>query len=338
MKNKIITFDDALKMRGKGHTHLLLGNGFSIAWRKDIFRYDSLFKQADFTNLNSNAIEAFKIFSTDDFEIIMKALRDASKLVRIYSKKDKKLAKQLEEDANKLKEILLKAIAMSHPESPADITEDEYLSCINFLKNFGDIYTLNYDLLLYWVIMKAKEQIKFDDGFRTPNSGKAGYVSWDIEKTNGQNIFYLHGALHIFDAGAEIQKYTWINTGIKLIKQIRGALVENYYPLIVSEGESIEKLTKIRHSDYLSRSMRSFSQIGGNLFIYGHSLASNDNHIIDLIASGKVENLFISIHGDPESESNKRMIDKTSSLKSLRKNKHPLEINFYDAETAKIWE
>ena len=57
----------------------------------------------------------------------------------------------------------------------------------------------------------------------------ASYVVWEPENSHGQNIHFLHGALHIFDAGSEIQKYTWNNTGVRLIEQIRNALTKEYY-------------------------------------------------------------------------------------------------------------
>jgi hypothetical protein len=87
-------------------------------------------------------------------------------------------------------------------------------------------------------------------------------------------MWFLHGALHVFDSGTEIQKYTWKNTGVRLIDQIRDALSRDYFPLFVSEGTSDEKYEKIRHNDYLAKGYRSFSQITGDLFIYGHSLAA----------------------------------------------------------------
>ena len=61
-----------------------------------------------------------------------------------------------------------------------------------------------------------------DDGFRKPEDD-APYVTWEPENTYKQNVYYAHGGLHLFDAGAVLQKYTWSNTGIPLIKQIRAA-------------------------------------------------------------------------------------------------------------------
>jgi len=176
-----------------------------------------------------------------------------------------------------------------------------------------------------------------DDGFRTPDEGEADYVTWDAEKTIGQTLFYLHGALHIFDADYVLKKYTWVNTGIRLIDQIRSALEQGLYPHIVAEGTSREKQAKILHSMYLSRAYRSFANIGSNLFIYGHSLADNDQHWLDLIAKGKTKHLFVSLYGDPNSDANQFIRTRGLQVQERRPAKRPLELHFYDASTAQVW-
>jgi hypothetical protein len=333
-----ISFQEALNISSsEGKRHLLTGNGFSIACKKDIFVYDSLFEQADFSRLSPNVKKAFDLFDTKDFEIIMRALKDSSKLISLYSKEQKELIAQLEFDAAELRTVLVNAIASSHPERPDDISQDEYACCIKFLKNFSTTYTLNYDLLLYWTIMNSEGELRCDDGFRTPDEGKTNYVSWDIEKTDGQNIHYLHGALHLYDAGSKLQKYTWVNTGVKLIDQIRTALENDLYPLIVSEGKSIEKVDKIMHSNYLSRGMRSLSKIGGSLFIYGHSLASNDSHFLNLIPKSKIKRLFVSLFGDPNSPTNQSIISTAEKLVAPRVGRNRIELYFYDSISARVW-
>jgi len=338
--HKLLTFEEAInKSSYLSKRHLLTGNGFSIACRKDIFMYDSLFQQADFKKLNPNVFKIFEYLKTKDFELVMKHLKYASEILRIYSPTSIGLIKQLDNDAEELKNVLVNAIASSHPENPSEINETEYEFCKNFIVHFNNVYTLNYDLLLYWMFMHFQEskQLLSDDGFRTPDDGKADYVSWDIEKTDGQNLFYLHGALHVFDSGSELQKYTWINTGIKLIEQIRNALDTNKFPLFVSEGNSLDKTDKIMHSNYLSRGLRSFSHITGSLFIYGHSLADNDDHILNIIPKSKIQNLFISIYGNINSESNKLIVQKAESIVSKRKGKTPLNLYFFDSTTANVW-
>jgi hypothetical protein len=339
MNHTIMTFAEALKNDKLPRRHLLLGNGFSIACRSDIFRYESLFEQADFSALNNTVEKVFEVLNTKDFEIVMKQLRGASQLISVYDPTNTRVIAAMLADAEDLKNVLVNAIASSHPENPSEINESEFQHSKRFLTNFQNIYSLNYDLLLYWTTMHFQEtkEIHADDGFRTPDSGKAQYVSWDIEKTNGQNVFYLHGALHIFDTPAELQKYTWVNTGIKLIEQIRNALDANSFPLFVSEGSSLEKMNKIMHSNYLSRCFRSFSNITGSLFIYGHSLANNDSHILNLIPKSKIENLYVSLYGDQTTKENIEIIQKAEQLQRLRQGKKSLSIYFFDAESAQVW-
>jgi hypothetical protein len=331
-----ITFEEALKLSEDGNRHVLLGNGFSIDCRPDIFLYGKLFEQASFDDI-PRAREVFRALSSTDFERVIKALRDFAVVAHIYSGSSVEAAS----DADVLKEVLVRTIAKSHPARPADIKLDEYAWCKRFLSNFNRIFTVNYDLLLYWALMheEIEPEVSCDDGFRKPvDDYEASYVTWEPEKSYEQNVYYLHGALHLFDAGTELQKYTWINTGIPLIEQIREALSRNYFPLFVAEGSSSEKYARIRHSDYLAKAYRSFLPITGSLFIHGHSLAPNDEHVLNAIGKGRTDRLFIGLHGDPNSDSNKLVVQKALSLASLRRSKrHSLKVDFYMSETAHVW-
>lgn len=336
---EVLSFVDALSLAPEtSKRHALLGNGFSRAWRDDIFSYDALLEQARFENLSPFARRAFEALGTTDFEEVMRALRSAATLVNLYDN-NAELQRRLFQDAIGLQEVLVQAIAGRHPDRPHAVSEDEHCHAKSFLANFGSIYTLNYDLLLYWALMQQElaPHVPFDDGFRTPDDGPCEYVTWEVEKTDKQTVFYLHGALHIFDAGHEIQKYTWVNTGVALIDQIRSALEANLYPLFVSEGESRQKLEKIKHSDLLARGYRSFSKIGGALFLYGHSMATNDQHIIRLIEKNKCSKLFVSLFGDPESPANRRIRECSLEIANARPPTRSLEVRFFDATSAHVW-
>ncbi|PCI22596.1 MAG: DUF4917 domain-containing protein [Piscirickettsiaceae bacterium] len=321
--------------------HALLGNGFSISCRPDIFVYGKLFERADFSDLSSSAKLAFEALGTQDFEKVIKVLRDASVVLTAYKGSLNSLIQQLKEDADGLREVLVQAIASSHPEWPGEISDVEYMFCQNFLKNFKNVYTLNYDLLLYWAVMHDDEdenKIKSDDGFRTPEDNfDSEYVVWEAGTSRSQNIWYLHGALHVFDAGTEIQKYTWVNTGQRLIEQIRDALERDYFPLFVAEGTSEEKLERIMHSEYLAKGKRSFSSIGGALFIHGHSLATNDEHFLKTIEKGKIKHLYVGLFGDENSPNNKAIKARALLIASNRAKKKLLNVSFYDSASAKVW-
>jgi hypothetical protein len=191
--------------------------------------------------------------------------------------------------------------------------------------------------------MKALEAggVNYDDGFRYEEG--QDYVVWHPEEAKSQNIFYLHGALHLFDTGAEIKKYTWNKTGVRLIDQVRAELKQDNFPLFVAEGNSVEKMTRINHSQYLGRGIRSFAEIGGSLFVYGHSLADNDRHYLEFIVKNKVEKLFVSLFCDESAKQDKEnalVRQRAECFVNARvqlKKKYPLEVIFYDAKSAKVW-
>lgn len=337
---RLYRFEECLEMAGN-RKHILLGNGFSIALRPDIFSYGSLYSKADFSTV-PHAAEVFKALATQDFEAVIRLLVDMVKVLICYKDTSPALAKQIETDAAAIKTILAEAIARNHPDRPYDITDDQYAACREFLSHFDNIYTLNYDVLLYWALMNDEVdelRIKCDDGFRHPEGNEdAPYVSW--QDSNSPTVHFLHGALHIFDAGHEITKYTWSKTVIPIVEQVRSALDEEKYPLFVAEGHSHDKLDKIMHSAYLHKALRSFSSIGGSLFVFGHSFDDNDDHVLRKIPEGKVTDLFVGLYGDPNSDTNRRIIAKAFSFADLRAEiprKNKLGVHFFDVGTAKVW-
>lgn len=355
----LLTFKEALSQAANyNKKNLLLGNGFSIACVPTIFTYSSLFKQADFSHM-LEVKEVFANLQTQDFEEVVNALEHCSIVLPSYEKTIPETVALIHMHAHKLKEILIETIAKNHPGRPSDIEESQYKACVQFLNNFlgndGAIYSLNYDLLLYWTLMYGMNEgllnaepndgfgkdVDFEDG----DFSVSDYVVWQGDSNaHGQNIHYLHGALHLFESKSEVEKFTWVNTGKPLIEQTREALEDNRFPLFVAEGDSNKKLTRISHSGYLYHSYKSFSQrmkTGDKkstacLFTYGVSFSENDAHIIKKISSGKFNHLFVSIYGNPELDNNKRIINAAEAIMRKRRNQS-FKISYYDAESAEVW-
>ena len=95
------------------------------------------------------------------------------------------------------------------------------------------------------------------------------------------------------------------------------------YPIFVAEGESPQKYRRIRHSDFLHKAYRSFQEIGGTLFIYGHAMSPNDEHIIRLIGRGKLDQLLVGIYGDENSEANRAIRARVTLLQNSRSARKP---------------
>ena len=365
----LLSFQKAVEQASQDRIpHLLLGNGFSRAYRDDIFSYGSLFENAD---LSPRMLVLFlKRLKRPILKKSCESYGMPSEIVKLYGDNIAQISKAMLNDAKKLREILVKTIVGHHPERPSDVSREAYEACRKFLQYFKNIYTLNYDLLLYWTIMHDESGIELDcdDGFRTPEGGEEDYVSWEIENTDQQNLYYFHGALHIFDADTEIKKFTWINTVIPLITQhgypvdysdpliagwnisdknssqpdthvtqIHDALNRGMFPLKVTEGTSRHKKRRILHSSFLSRAERSFASIRGNLFLYGFAMSENDDHILKLLRKGKMFGLYVGLYGNPKSSHNKHIVNTVKQLQILRPEGRPLSIHFYDAESAHVW-
>lgn len=352
----LMTFSDAIEESEQfSKRHLILGNGFSIGCRADIFHYESLFGKADFSRV-PNVEKVFEVLKTQDFEIAIRALGSGALLMPVYAPDKAEASEEMITHAAVLKEILVETIAGNHPGCPGEVADVKFWACRSFLGHFvgegtkGQVYTLNYDLLLYWSLMhddapEGQRPIKMEknDGFgNDEDDPDTDYVVWHGETgANQQRIHYLHGALHLFDAGVELKKYTWVRKGIPLVEQVREAISENAYPLFVSEGSSSQKKNKIRHNAYLYHSYKSMvsnaQQTKPCFFIYGHSLAENDDHILKRLGKGKFPKLYVGLYGDPSSKANRQIIRRAKDLAALRNVRSPLEVSFYDASTANVW-
>jgi hypothetical protein len=359
---RIVTFAEALYETSASKRQLLVGNGFSIALFPESFDYRSLLASADFGNV-PQARAAFEALRTTDFEVVIQALRNAVVLCPVYSI-NQEAGALMDAHCNALKELLVQSIAGKHPARPSDITEAQYASCRQFLSHFvgdsrmgprdlrGKIYTLNYDLLLYWTLLHVDqgvvlnpdvEGLLHDDGFRAPDGDfEAQYVVWEAEGgANRQNIHFLHGGLHLYDHGAELQKLCWERGGgVPLVDQIRAALNGGMFPLFVAEGSTESKLSRIRHSGYLQRSLKSFAEVlrssESALFIYGHSLAPNDEHVLRFIEKGKVGRLYVSLYGERDTPANRAIIARAERMTAVR-DRFPLEVAFFGARDAAVW-
>jgi hypothetical protein len=350
-----MTFEEAIADSEQfSKRHLLLGNGFSIACRADIFHYGSLFGQADFSAI-PEVVTVFDALGTQDFEAAIRALENAARILPAYVPDGAAAVAKMQAHAAALKEILLQTIAGNHPHIPLDIPDQKFWACRRFLSHFlagpraGCVFTLNYDLLLYWTLMH--DDMPFDDpialamndGFSNDEDDPdADYVVWQGEtNAHSASVLFLHGALHLFDSGKELQKYTWVRKGEPLIDQARAALARDAYPLFVAEGTSAQKKAKIRHNAYLYQGFKQFTanvQKGPHcVFIFGHSLAENDDHILNRMARGRFKKLYVGIYGDPLEETNQTIMARAKALADKRHAAWPLQVEFYDAASANVW-
>lgn len=305
---------------------VLLGNGYSRAWNNEIFDYASLLEVADFGERSEPIRALFARLSTYDFEAVMRALSHSALVLETYGG-DAQLLKDVRGDQEVLKSALLQAISDSHPELPWEVSNEGYQRTRAFLMRFGRIFSVNYDLLMYWArnMSDMEPHWDSDDGFRA-------LQRWQGFGTR-QNVYFLHGGLHIFDSPQGVRKHAYRDAGSSIIEQVRKNLQVDKFPLFVAEPTHEQKRQRIEANPYLYFCYRALSEIENVLFVLGHSMDENDAHIFNRVRRSEVKEIFVGIFGDPESDANRRSMANAGAFLAGAGR----QVNFFDAATAPLW-
>ncbi|KTS91721.1 hypothetical protein NS183_02890 [Microbacterium testaceum] len=341
----IMTFQDAVAdavRHASDRPTVLLGNGFSIDYDHRVFNYDSLAEKAELNGLSVDKADLFRSLKSSNFEAIMDKLRAAAALQKLYAP-GSLLADVMKNDLKVVRRGLADSLANLHPDSAMALTDDEVEHAGTFLGNFDAIYTVNYDLLLYWVVNRTTvASVPKQDGFEWPTWRRSDRLIWKSNPSTGeQQVHYLHGALHLFvDDDGKLTKLSGSEHG-RLIDELRRRLQDGSRPRVVTEGRREEKETRIDRSPYLRTMMRRFADVTGAVFIHGMSLSENDDHILELIEAteSSMSALYVAIHGDPSTRAAQRIIRRARRIKDQRKENGgiTLRLRFYDPETAHVW-
>lgn len=321
------TFQQILNELDEGEKPvLLIGNGFSQAWNSVVFNYANLFEKADFGTSNVILRSLFDHFQTFDFEKIMNQLLGAEAVAKAYGA-DNIVIQKIAMDQIFLKDTLIATIGANHPSKPSEVTSTQFTLARTFLAQFTKIFSLNYDLLLYWARNQELEPAGFssDDGFR---AGRR----WTPDEAD-QNVFFLHGGLHLFDTGEEIKKLAYKGSGDSIIDQVRENLTKGRFPLFVSEPTADKKKSRIERNPYLNYCYRKLAELNSSLVVFGHSVQDNDKHIFDQIQRSGVARVYVSLYGDENTPSNART--KANAQSFLAKNGRV--IDFFSAESTSVW-
>lgn len=330
--------------KSKRQKHLLLGNGFSMSYDQNIFSYNALSEFIDQTE-DKLLKKLFGIINTRNLELIMKQL-DVFYALAVEFSSDKKFAKDVINARESLKTRLLDAISALHPEHVFKITEERSKKCADFLGEYltsgGHIFSTNYDLLLYWVLMQNQDKLtNFEDGFgrdlieseeydpdRQPEYGE---LEWG-KNSDVQCVHYVHGALHLFDSGVAIRKE--IYDGDYLLDNIKARIEKKEYPIFVTAGDGRQKLEHILHNQYLDFCYKKLSSISGSLVTFGFNFGEYDEHIIDAINRAakqsieeKLWSVYIGVHSEHD----------ISYINKIRK-KFKCKVNLFDSKTVSLWE
>jgi hypothetical protein len=343
---ELLEYGQVSELIGNGRCHLLLGNGFSIACDR-LFSYGSLFEYASANGLNDRAKGVFEYLGTNNFEGVMRLLEIGQWLSRHYGGGiEGAMCAAMAEDLESVKSSLVKALAETHFARPYDVKDERLQYCVNFLRPYHNIFSLNYDLLLYWACM-ADNTLMRRDGFRdSEDDPDADYCVFTEHIGGSEGILFVHGALHLYAEGGEVRKHTWSKSGTPLIDCIRAALGKGRYPLFVAEGLAEKKKEQIESSSYLSYCLGKLGRIQGPLVVFGWAMGDSDQHILDTIAYNRnLSNLYVGLFGDPNNEGNRAIQAAAARLRDQRRQyleRHgdkgkDLTVQFFQSQTVPVW-
>jgi len=320
----VIEFNEALRRTDGEDRALLIGNGFSAEY----FGYASLLAESGLEE-GSSLRTLFSALDTVDFEAVVRALEGAVVVERAYGHDAH--ADELDGHAQEVREALVRAVNATHPKHRSDL-ELKYESSAGFLGHFATVFSLNYDLLLYWVNLEKR---LLSDGFGLGvNDGRfIGPYSANAYC----HLFNMHGGLHLFDDGrGEIMKAVDTGAGAGVIATITDTIArKRRLPVYVAEGTSAQKMAKINAVAYLRHCYDTLRRSASSIFVYGHSAGENDVHIYRAIFASEAKHVYFGIFRPDE--------NKIRSLDGLLARYQKTAgtgkaYTFYDTETARVWD
>ena len=315
-----------------------------MAYDNEIFSYNAL--QTFISEIRNPVLdELFSIVRSKNLEVIMQQLHLLTRLIQMFGNNAELIDRIIEAD-NLLRVGLVDAVKSLHPDHVFQIAEGQINSCHQFLEPYmaygSNIFTTNYDILLYWTLMRGGARSAVDGfGYEMINPGEEDpdLQQWEDTLTWGpnvstQNVHYLHGALHLFDNGIDIEKEAYDGQQF-LLDLIKERMDREEYPVFVTAGDGKEKLSQIMHNKYLAHCYKALSSITGSLVVFGFNFGKYDEHIIEAINSAahhgrrtgdKLFSIYIGTYSQADVE----------YIESIR-NEFKCKVRVYDSKSVNIW-
>lgn len=331
---------------------LIVGNGASISLSNN-FNYNNLFLKAE--ELGYLSPEIAKIFSqigTSNFEAILNQLDITQKINNTLSLPDILISQlpiinnAISTSSNQIKTALIETIRSVHPNyTELSIVQNEsnnILKLNKFLNQFDYIINLNYDLLIYYIILVNKTE--FIDSFRNTSTGRQN-LSFDEDVINTPygnktKLYYPHGNIVLcVDSNGEEQKIR-CSEGNTLLHEILNTWegANQLYPLFICEGTSNEKVKGIYRNYYLTYVYKKIlPNLPSNIVCYGWSLSENDEHILKkILSASKSQKIYISIHKGTKNDTELEAECATIKKRIIKMNEKT-EIHFFDTNDEGCW-
>lgn len=309
---------------------ILLGNGASIAVSPR-FSYGSLLEHAQQNGLlTQDVARLFDFFDTRDFELILRLVWQATNVNRSLQIPDARTR----EAYLQVRNCLIEAVRAVHPERGE--VQGHLPLMYQFLKPFDTVFSLNYDLLVYWTMTYGLNVVDghafkdcfqwngmFDDDWRR-------YRERYNEMTNTL-VFYPHGSLALCRDAVEQEFKVHAGGGGLLEAILDEWRSERFVPLFVSEGTMPQKVSSIRSSYYLSTVYREvLTSRQHTLTLFGWGLGEHDRHLLQRMRNTGIQRVAVSVYRNDQAYCN-------YAYQTVRGDLGPVQVDFFDCESPGCW-
>ncbi len=300
-----------------GEKAVILGNGFGISYdisaSENNFNWNTLLDLCDINE--GSQLHRMLAENFFDFELVHQKLNNAIDVIGLYEPQSK-LALELDNQIQYLREQLVIAVSKSHPSAFTTKCDSEERkkrkmrieTCRKFLGNFDNVFSLNYDLLLYWVRC-----------FESHRLGRDSFSKLDDELVfspdDSANFFFPHGALFLYRDGVGATKSRSSKSN-PILARLESNIEKGIFPMCVSEGTGEQKLEVIKSNYYLNYAYNRIKECKGTIFTFGCSFLNfKDDHIIKAMLQSPAEKIVV------------------GEFQPNKKNYHRLELAFEHCQT-----
>ncbi len=318
-------FDDAL----------IVGNGGSRAVSAN-FDYGNLYSYGlAHGHINKKVEDIFDEFfsggKTKDFERMLWRLWQAD---FVAEKLTGKKVKEIRDAYLAVRNALIKTVKGVHPAPRTLIGLDEIGS---YLRHFQRVFSLNYDLVVYWAYMAANNARanSMVDGFTRSGQFTDDFADIARSYRPSTSVLYPHGALMMYRTPRTgVEKKIHRGAHIDLLDAISDRWRTGVIPLFVSEAKSSQKDSEIAKSPYLSTVVNDLlPDSGPSVSIFGWSMSKQDAHIVRRLGSGNYQRAAVSVR--PASAN---VADTMAQAKSQLKDVAGItDVRFFDASSPGCW-
>ncbi len=309
---------------------VILGNGASMAISKN-FGYTTLLQDVQQRGrLSSDVNKLFSFFDTEDFELVLRLVWQASKVNESLGIPDGVTrAAYLD-----VRECLIEAVRNVHPSF--DSVRHHLPQMHDYLKTFDTVLSLNYDLLVYWAMAYGWEiedshvfkdcflSGKFDDNWSRFRARVRGESASTL-------VFYPHGNLALIRNLVEQEFKVSAHSSGLLETILKEWQSERYVPIFVSEGTMEQKVSSIQSSYYLATVFREvLNAPRSTLTLYGWAMGEHDVHILQRMRGRGIGRVAISVY-----RKNQEFCRRAYQM--VQHHMGPLPVEFFDSESPGCW-